>query len=84
MPKRRNLWIQKTHLKRGAFRRRLGVKSGERIPVGLAKKLKDAPLGSTVKNPYKVGRKEYYVDDKMKKEATLAHTLISAARRRRR
>jgi len=53
-------------LKKGALHRQLGISIKKKIPVTLLRKIKNTPLGKTVKNPTKTGRKKYKVTRLMK------------------
>jgi len=71
---RRN-WIRHSIKKKGGLSRQLGIPEKENIPVTLLKKIKAAPVGSTVSNPTKTGKRKIKVTKKLKKRATLALTL---------
>ena len=70
-----NKWIQKTGLKKGALSRQLGIPERENIPITLLEKIRKAPIGSTIRNPTKRGKRLIKVTRLLKKRAVLALTL---------
>lgn len=70
-------WIQKAIRKgkEGSLSRQLGVPIKENIPFTLLKKIRSAPIGSTIKNPTKTGYSRIKVTRLLKKRAVLALTL---------
>jgi predicted XRE-type DNA-binding protein len=76
-----NKWIQKTHLKKGALSRQLGVPVAKDIPVTLLKKIQSAEKGSVVTNPAKLGKKKVTVTGLLKRRTNLAMNLKNIKRR---
>ena len=76
-------WIRRSVKKKGGLSRQLGIPEKDNIPVTLLKKIKAAPIGSTVSNPTKTGKRRIKVTRKMKQRATLALTLKRFSRKRR-
>jgi len=78
-----NYWIQKAvkRERRGKLHRRLGIPVSEKIPVTLLRRIKSAPIGTTIINPTKTGRKRIKVTRLLKKEAVLADTLRKLKKR---
>ncbi|RKX46033.1 MAG: hypothetical protein DRP27_02605 [Thermotogae bacterium] len=68
-------WIQKAIKKPGALSRQLGIPEEKNIPMTLLNRIAEAPIGSTIKNPTKTGKKTIKVTRKLKKRAVLARTL---------
>jgi len=68
-------WIQKALKKKGALHKQLGIPANAKIPKTLLAKIKSAPIGKTVKNPTKVGKRKFKVTGLLKKRAVLAYTL---------
>ena len=50
----------------------LNIPKSENIPVSLLRKIKDAELGTTVKNPTNKGKKNIKVSRKLKQKAVFA------------
>lgn len=75
--KKKELWIGdalKKH-KKGATHRHLGIPLATKIPITLLRKIKNANIGETVKNPTKTGKPKYKVTRLLKQRCVLAHTL---------
>jgi len=53
----------------------LGIPEEKNIPMTLLNRIAEAPIGSTIKNPTKTGKKTIKVTRKLKKRAVLARTL---------
>jgi hypothetical protein len=70
-------WIQKAlkKHKRGALHRQLGISERDKIPVTLLKRIKNAKIGDTIKNPTSKGKQSIKVTTLLKKRAVLALTL---------
>ena len=70
-------WIQKAigKHKRGSLHKQLGVPMTKTIPKTLLAKIKASPIGQTVKNPSKNGKRRIKVTRLLKKRAVLAYTL---------
>jgi len=77
-------WIQKARIKKGALSRQLGIPERENIPNKLLYKIKKTPVGKTIRNPTKKGKRRIKITKKLKKRAVLALTLKKISRRRRR
>ena len=80
----RKNWIHHSIKKKGGLSRQLGIPEKDNIPVTLLRKVKTAPIGSTVSNPTKTGRRKIKVTKKLKKRATLALTLKRLRRKKKR
>ena len=68
-------WIQKAIKKPGALSRQLGIPEEKNIPMTLLNRIAEAPIGSTITNPTKTGKRRIKVTPKLKKRAVLARTL---------
>jgi len=70
-------WIQdavKKH-KKGSLHKQLDIPAKKKIPKRLLSKIKAAPIGKTIKNPTRTGKRRVRVTGLLKKRAVLAHTL---------
>jgi len=70
-------WIQgalRAH-KKGSLHKQLGVPQDKRIPKRLLSRIKTAPIGKTIRNPARTGKRRLKVTGLLKKRAVLAHTL---------
>lgn len=76
-----NRWIQNVHLKKGALSRQLGIPERENIPVKLLLKIKSTPLGRTVLNPTKKGKRRITVTRLLKDRVDFA---LNVRRKKRR
>jgi len=72
--KSKKKWIPRD-LKKGALSRQLGIPEEEKIPMTLLNRIAEAPIGSTIRNPTKTGKKVIKVTHLLKKRAVLARTL---------
>ncbi|RLG76803.1 MAG: hypothetical protein DRO12_03715 [Thermoprotei archaeon] len=81
MGKRRKKWIQKAIKRPGALSRQLGIPVEENIPVTLLRRIARTPIGETVRNPTKKGKRRIKVTRLLKKRAVLALTLKELRRR---
>ncbi|MDD5453991.1 MAG: hypothetical protein PHW62_00625 [Candidatus Ratteibacteria bacterium] len=77
---KKKLWLPK--LKTGALSRMLQIPEEKDIPMGLLTKIKKAPVGTEVTNPYPIGIRIIHVTPLLKKRAVLAHTLKKMKRRK--
>lgn len=75
----RKNWIPK-NLKKGALRKQLGIKKGEKIPVSALNKILSAKTGEKVN----VNGKTVTVTSLLKKRANLAKTFKKMANKRER
>lgn len=55
---------------KGLFHRQLGVPRGEKIPLTLLQAIVNAPIGTTITNPTKVGSRKIKVTYLIKKRAS--------------
>ncbi len=69
-------WIQgvteEKEFKGGSLRERLDIPADKTIPKTLEQKIVDAPIGTTIKNPTKTGKKQIKVTKKLKAKANFA------------
>jgi len=70
---RKKKWIPP--LKKGALSRQLGIPEEKDIPMTLLNRIASAPIGTTIRNPTKTGKRRIKVTRKLKKRAVLARTL---------
>ena len=84
MARRTAYWIQHAVKRPGALSRQLGIPIKDNIPKTLLEKIAKTPIGKTIKNPTKKGKRRIKVTRKLKKRAVLALTLKRLARRKRR
>ena len=75
-------WIQRAIKRPGALSRQLGIPIEKDIPTKLLLKIKRAKIGTTIRNPTKVGKRRIKVTRLLKRRAILALTLKKLARRR--
>jgi len=68
-------WIKKAIKKPGALSRQLGIPEEKNIPKTLLNKIIKAPIGSTITNPTKTGKRRIKVTPLLKKRAVLGRTL---------
>jgi hypothetical protein len=64
-------FIQNIHMKKGALKHMLGYSDDETIPAGILQQIVDKEEGSEIE----VKGKKHKITKKMKKRASLAHTL---------
>ena len=76
-------WMRKVTIKRGTLSRQLGIPVEDNIPITLLKAIRDAKIGSTIKNPTKTGKPHIKVTRLLKRRAVLAITLKQTRRARR-
>jgi len=72
---RRKYWIQHAVRNPGALSRQLGIPVRENIPITLLEKIKRTPVGETIVNPTKTGKRRIRVTRLLKRRAVVAHTL---------
>jgi len=84
MPRRTAYWIQRAVKRPGALSRQLGIPIKDNIPKTLLEKIAKTPIGKTIKNPTKKGKRRIKVTRKLKKRAVLALTLKRLAEKKRR
>ena len=65
-------WIQKIKLKKGALHRQLGISAGTNIPVSLLKKIEKTPVGRTITNPTRTGKRRISVTLLLKRRVVFA------------
>lgn len=77
MGKKDKFWIQNAinPKKRGALHRQLEVPKKKKLPKTLLRKIRGMEIGSTARNPTKIGKRKVKVTKLLKKRATLALTL---------
>ena len=68
----------------GALSRQLGIPIKDNIPKTLLEKIAKTPIGKTIRNPTKKGKRRIKVTRKLKKRAVLALTLKRLAEKKRR
>jgi hypothetical protein len=68
-------WIQDIPMKKGVLHKKLAIPEDVNIPCELLDKIIKTPNEKSIKNPTGVGKREIYVDKKLKKEANLAKNL---------
>lgn len=73
----RKLWIQKAISKKGALRKQLGIKKGEKVPISILRRIVDTETGKTVSFRGKTIR----VTIQLKRRALLALRLIKMPKR---
>jgi len=84
MARKTKYWIQEAIKKEGALSRQLGIPVRDNIPKTLLEKIAKTPIGKTIRNPTKKGKRRIKVTRKLKKRAVLALTLKRLAEKRRR
>ena len=84
MARRTVYWIQYAVKRPGALSRQLGIPIKDNIPKTLLEKIAKTPIGKTIRNPTKKGKRRIKVTRKLKRRAVLALTLKRLARRKRR
>jgi len=84
MARRGEYWIQRAVKKPGALSRQLGIPIKDNIPKTLLEKIAKTPIGKTIRNPTKKGKRRIKVTRKLKKRAVLALTLKRLAEKNRR
>lgn len=72
---KKEYWIPKIDMKKGALSRQLEIPKEENIPISLLAKIKKAKIGTTITNPTKTGKRRIKVTRLLKRRAVLAHTL---------
>lgn len=80
--KKKNYWIQKVHMKKGALSRQLKIAEKSNIPKTLLNKIVGARAGQTISNPTQTGRKRIKVTRLLERRAILARNLKNIRRRR--
>ena len=78
---RKKFWIQKAIKKKGALSRQLGIPKSDTIPITLLRAIVKAPIGKTIRNPTKKGKRTIKVTRLLKRRAVLALTLRRLRRR---
>lgn len=78
MPKK---WIQKANLKEGTLSKQLGIPIEENIPITLLKLIMRSEIGMFIRNPTKIGKRQYKITRLMKHRASLALTLKKIKRK---
>ena len=73
-------WMRKVAIKKGSLSRQLDIPIEDNIPITLLKAIRDAKIGSTIKNPTKSGKPRIKVTRLLKKRAVLAITLKNTRR----
>jgi len=73
--KKKKKWIKQAIKTPGALSRQLGIPEEKNIPKTLLNKIVDTPIGKTIKNPTKTGRRRIKVTNLLKQRATLAKTM---------
>lgn len=68
-------WIQKTHMKKGALSRQLGIAEEDDIPLHVLIRIKEAKIGETVYYDYGPATKHIKVTRLLKRRANLALNL---------
>jgi len=84
MARRTAYWIQHAVKRPGALSRQLGIPVRDNIPKTLLEKIAKTPIGKTIRNPTKKGKRRIRVTRKLKKRAVLALTLKRLAEKKRR
>ena len=84
MAKRTAYWIQHAVKRPRALSRQLGIPIKDNIPKTLLEKIAKTPIGKTIRNPTRKGKRRIKVTRKLKKRAVLALTLKRLARRKKR
>ena len=84
MARRTVYWIQHAVKKPGALSRQLGIPIKDNIPKTLLEKIAKTPIGKTIRNPTKKGKRRIRVTRKLKRRAVLALTLKRLAEKKRR
>ena len=79
---RRSYWIQRAIKRPGALSKQLGIPIKDNIPKTLLEKIAKTPIGKTIRNPTKKGKRRIKVTRKLKRRAVLALTLKRLARRK--
>ncbi|MBU0847617.1 hypothetical protein KKH23_10565 [Patescibacteria group bacterium] len=74
---RKQRWIGRAIKRPGALSQQLGIPEERNIPTTLLRAIRRAPLGSTLQNPTRVGKREIPVTRLLKQRAGLALTLRS-------
>ena len=82
MSKRTVYWIQHAVKRPGALSRQLCIPVRDNIPKTLLEKIAKTPIGKTIKNPTKKGKRRIKVTRKLKKRAVLALTLKRLAEKK--
>ena len=76
MPKKKKeYWIHKTKMKKGALKRQLGIPEDEGVPKTFLEEIRRTEIGKTATNPTQRGKKRIKVTRLLKKRAVLALTL---------
>ena len=66
MPKRTVYWIQRAIKRPGALSKQLGIPIKDNIPKTLLEKIAKTPIGKTIRNPTKKGKRRIKVTRKLK------------------
>jgi hypothetical protein len=72
---KKKFWIQKAVKKKGTLSRQLQIPEKENIPKTLLREIKKTPIGKTIRNPTKKGKRRIKVTRLLKKRAVLGLTL---------
>jgi hypothetical protein len=65
-----------TEIKKGAFRKQLGIPVGKKVPKTFVKSITKAEVGDVVSNPTSVGKPFVTVTEKMKKRAYFVESFM--------
>lgn len=72
-------WIQDVvenpKFKKGQLSHDLGIPEEKNIPLSLLRKIKQAPIGTTIKNPTKIGKSSIKITKKIKNRSVFAFNL---------
>ena len=82
MPRKTVYWIQRAVKRPGALSRQLGIPIKDNIPKTLLEKIAKTPIGKTIRNPTKKGKRRIKVTRKLKRRAVLALTLKRLAEKK--
>ena len=80
----RDRFISLINLKKGALRAQLGIPSGRLIPVTLLQKIISTPIGRTIRNPTRTGKRIIKVTTLLKRRAIFANNFRNFPTRRKR
>jgi hypothetical protein len=72
-----------TH-KKGSFHSNLGINKGDKIPIDLLERIKNAHIGEVIFNPYSITKDKKYikVTELMQKKARFLYNMRNAKRHR--
>ena len=65
-----------SEIKKGAFRKQLGIPAGKKVPKTFVTKITKAEIGDIVANPTSVGKSQVVVTEKMKKRAYFVESFM--------